>query len=81
MPKLTALTRWVGPELEACELTHFQREDINFEAAKREHSAYLTALSLICDEVVELPAIPEHPDGCFVEDAALVFDALLQQCV
>jgi dimethylargininase len=74
MSKLIALTRWVGPELEACELTHLQREGINFEAAEREHSAYLAALGQICDEVVELPALPDHPDGCFVEDAALVFD-------
>ena len=74
MPKLTALTRWVGPELIACELTHLDREALDFEAAEREHSAYLNALNQICDEVIELPALPEHPDGCFVEDAALVFD-------
>lgn len=74
MSTLTALTRWVGPELEGCELTHLRRDPINFEAAEREHSAYLAALGQICDEVVELPAISEHPDGCFVEDAALVFD-------
>ena len=74
MPKLTALTRWVGPELIACELTHLDREALDFEAAEREHSAYLNALNQICDEVIELPALTEHPDGCFVEDAALVFD-------
>jgi len=72
--KLTALTRWVGPELEACELTHFERAAIDPDAAHREHVAYLDALRELCDEVTELPALPEYPDGCFVEDAALVFD-------
>lgn len=74
MSKLTALTRWVGPELAACELTHFERTPIDPEAARAEHVAYLDALRGLCDEVIELPALPEHPDGCFVEDAALVFD-------
>ena len=74
MSKLTALTRWVGPELEACELTHFERAAIDPNAAHAEHVAYLRVLRELCDEVVELPALPEHPDGCFVEDAALVFD-------
>jgi len=72
--KLTALTRWVGPELEACELTHYERAAIDPAAARAEHVAYLDALREFCDEVVELPALCEHPDGCFVEDAALVFD-------
>jgi dimethylargininase len=72
--KLTALTRWVGPELEACELTHFERAAIDPKAAHAEHVAYLRVLRELCDEVIELPALPEHPDGCFVEDVALVFD-------
>ncbi|MCH2105482.1 MAG: dimethylargininase, partial [Planctomycetes bacterium] len=74
MPKLTALTRWVGPELEACELTHFEREAIDPDAAHAEHVAYLDVLRELCDEVIELPALTEHPDGCFVEDAAVVLD-------
>lgn len=74
MSKLTALTRWIGPELESCELTHFERATIDQEAAHLEHLAYLDALRDLCDEVVELPALPEHPDGCFVEDAAIIFD-------
>ena len=77
MSKLTALTRWVGPELEACELTHFERATIDADAAHSEHVAYLEVLRELCDEVVELPALPEHPGGCFVEDAALV----LKECV
>ena len=43
MSKLTALTRWVGPELEACELTHFERVTIAPVAAYAEHVAYLDA--------------------------------------
>ena len=74
MAKLTALTRWVGPELADCELTHYEREDIDADAAHTEHVAYLDTLREFCDEVVELPALSEHPDGCFVEDAAIVFD-------
>ncbi len=74
MSKLTALTRWVGPELEACELTHFKRATIDTDAAHAEHVAYLDVLRELCDEVVELPALSEFPDGCFVEDAALVLD-------
>lgn len=74
MAKLTALTRWVGPELAACELTHFERAIIDSDAAHAEHVGYLDALRELCDEVVELPALPEYPDGCFVEDAAIVLD-------
>ena len=74
MSKLTALTRWVGPELEACELTHFERAEIDPHAAHVEHVAYLDTLRGLCDEVLELPALSDHPDGCFVEDAAVVLD-------
>jgi dimethylargininase len=74
MGDLIALTRWVGPELATCELTHLGRAPIDTAAALAEHAEYLRALRELCDDVVELPALPEHPDGCFVEDAALVFD-------
>jgi len=74
MGKLTALTRWVGPELDTCELTHLGRSAIDPAAARAEHTAYLQVLRDLCDEVVELPAVAEYPDGCFVEDAALVFE-------
>ena len=66
MGDLIALTRWVGPELATCELTHLGRAPIDTAAALAEHAEYLRALREFCDDVVELPALPEHPDGCFV---------------
>src|SRR5262245_38895227 len=73
---VTALTRSVPPSINRCELTHLDREPIDYERAVREHAAYEDALRRVGCRVERLPDLPGHPDSVFVEDAALVVDGL-----
>ena len=69
-----AFTRAVSPRLADCELTHLQRTPIDVAKADAQHSAYERALEQAGYDVVRLPALPDHPDGVFVEDTALILD-------
>jgi dimethylargininase len=71
---LTAITRAPGSELPRCQLTHLQRQPLDWALAQRQHRAYQEALRRAGVEVVELPADPALPDGVFVEDTAVVLD-------
>lgn len=71
-----ALTREISPLLPRCELTHLERQPIDPDRAAAEHDAYEAALRALGVEVVRLPPAPEHPDGVFVEDAAVVLEEL-----
>lgn len=73
---LTAVTRAPGPELARCELTHLAREPIDIGRALAQHRAYQVALRDAGARVIELPTEPSFPDGVFVEDAAVVLDAI-----
>ena len=70
MPK--AFTRAVSPRLADCELTHLQRTPIDAGLAAEQHDEYERQLGLAGFEVVRLRDLPDHPDGVFVEDTALV---------
>lgn len=72
MPK--AFTRAVSPRLAECELTHLDRVPIDAAKAVAQHDAYEDALRKSGFEVIRLPDLPEHPDGTFVEDTALLLD-------
>ena len=67
-----AFTRAVSPKLANCALTHQQRVPINTATACKQHEAYERALRDAQLDVVRLPELPEHPDGVFVEDTALL---------
>ena len=69
-----AFTRAVSPRLAECALTHLQRVPIDAPAAARQHDAYEQALKDAGFEVIRLPDLPNHPDGVFVEDTALLLD-------
>ena len=71
---LMAITRSPGPELIRCELTHLERQPIDFERARAQHTAYRNMLRAAGSEVVELPADPALPDGLFVEDTAIILN-------
>jgi dimethylargininase len=73
---LVALTRPVSPSIERCELTHLAREPIDYDRALAQHHAYERVLAALGIDIVELPALPDSPDGVFVEDTAVVFDEL-----
>jgi dimethylargininase len=72
MPR--AFTRAVSPKLSKCELTHLDRVPIDTAKAAEQHDAYETALREAGYRVIRLPELPEHPDGAFVEDTALLLD-------
>ena len=72
MPR--AFTRAVSPKLSECELTHLQRIRIDPAKAIAQHAAYEKALRQAGYEVIRLPDLPDHPDGVFVEDTALILD-------
>jgi len=69
-----AFTRAVSPRLAECELTHLDRSPIDPARAAQQHDAYEAALRKAGFRVVRLPDLPDHPDGVFVEDTALLLD-------
>lgn len=71
-----AVVRGVPPSLARCELTYARREPIDLDRAVAQHSAYVELLRGLGLETVELPADPDLPDCCFVEDVAVVLDEL-----
>lgn len=73
---LMAITRGVSPNLGRCELAHLPRVAIDIALARAQHGAYKMALSGLGCRVVSLPAEPDLPDSVFVEDVAVVFDAI-----
>ena len=74
--RLVALTRSVPASIQNCELTHLAREPIDYARAVAEHDEYEAALERLGCRVQRLPDAPELPDSVFVEDTAVVFDAL-----
>lgn len=71
---LRALTRQVGENFAACELTFLDRQPIDVAKAMEQHLAYEACLAELGVDITSLPADPSFPDGVFVEDAALVLD-------
>ena len=73
---IVALTRSVPASIHRCELTHLEREPIDYARALREHEVYERCLAEMGCVVERLPDTPDLPDSVFVEDTALVFDDL-----
>jgi dimethylargininase len=67
-----AYTRQLSARLEACELSFIERAPIELAAARDEHAAYERTLLQCGLELHRLPALPECPDGVFVEDMAVL---------
>jgi len=68
----TAYTRALSPRLAECALTHLAAAPIDMARAEAQHAAYEEALADAGFAVIRLPALPDHPDGVFVEDTALI---------
>lgn len=68
----TAFTRAVSPRLAECETTQAFDAPIDPLRAIRQHAAYEDALIEAGFSITRLPALPEHPDGVFVEDMAIL---------
>lgn len=73
---MTALVRDVSPALASCELTFVERQPIDVARARAQHAAYCALLERIGCAVRFIEPAPAHPDGVFVEDAAVVLDEL-----
>ncbi|MBX7224183.1 MAG: dimethylargininase [Blastocatellia bacterium] len=73
---LLALTRHVSPNINQCELTHIDRQPIDYETAHRQHLEYEDCLRQAGCQVISLPPEPAFPDSVFVEDTALVLDEI-----
>lgn len=71
-----AIVRPVSRSIERCELTHVERQPIDFARAVEQHEEYVRALESLGCQIVRLPALDEHPDAVFVEDCALVLDEI-----
>lgn len=72
----TAIVREVSPSIALCELTHLERQPIDFARAAAQHDEYVRALDSLGCTVFRLPALDQHPDGVFVEDCAVVVDEI-----
>lgn len=68
----TAFTRAVSTRLADCALTHLERRPIDPARAIAQHVAYEVALVDAGCNIVRLPDLPDHPDGVFVEDTAIL---------
>ena len=73
---MIAFVRDVSPLLDRCELTHVSRTSIDLKLARKQHAKFAAELKELGVQVEQLPALPDHPDGVFVEDGAVVLPEL-----
>ena len=73
---LIALTRDVSPAIARCELTHLEREPIDWARAVEQHNGYERMLEQLGCIVQRLPSLPDNPDAVFVEDTAVALQEL-----
>jgi dimethylargininase len=73
---LKAITREVSSGFNRCELSYLNREVIDIDLAREQHSMYLECLSGLGCDVTCLPQEPNLPDSVFVEDTAVVLKDL-----
>jgi dimethylargininase len=71
-----AIVRPPSAQLARCELTHLARTPVDSEQASAQHAGYVQLLQTLGVELVWAPALPECPDGVFVEDTLVVIDGL-----
>ena len=71
-----AITRGVSPAIGACELTLLEREAIDIDNARAQHSLYEGILEELGCRVEHLDEEPGFPDSVFVEDIAVVLDEI-----
>ncbi|HXW73347.1 MAG TPA: arginine deiminase family protein [Steroidobacteraceae bacterium] len=69
---MLALVREISPDLARCELSFLERAAIDVARSREQHHAYTAALSALGCSLEWLPPLPQHADGVFVEDAAVV---------
>jgi dimethylargininase len=73
---MLAFVREVSPALAKCELTLLERAAIDVSQAQHQHAEYCDALRSLGCQLQWLRSLPEHADGVFVEDTAVVLPTL-----
>jgi len=73
MPAI-ALVRGISSSFAGALVQHAPSAPIDVATARRQHAAYVEALSALGYAVEALPADDRFPDGCFVEDVAVVHE-------
>jgi dimethylargininase len=73
---LVAVTRGVSPDIGHCELTHLEREPIDIDVARTQHTLYERVLEDLGCRIEHLADEPDFPDSVFVEDIAVVLGEL-----
>lgn len=76
-----ALVRKPDISISRCELTHVEREEIDFKLLLEQHNQYVSSLKKSGIQVHFLPDLPLSGDGVFVEDTALVLDEVAVICL
>lgn len=71
-----AITREVSPNIGRCEITLVDRQPIDVELARTQHTQYESVLAELGCQIKRLSAAPHLPDSVFVEDTAIVLDEL-----
>ena len=69
-----AITRGVSRSITACELTYRSREHIDYEKAASQLERYCRLLRKWDVDLMKMPANDTYPDGCFVQDTAIILD-------
>ena len=69
-----AITRGVSRRIDACQLTHRSREEVNYEKACSQFEQYCELLGRWGVDLMPVAASDSHPDCCFVQDTAVVLD-------
>ncbi|MGZ7042288.1 MAG: dimethylarginine dimethylaminohydrolase family protein, partial [Thermoanaerobaculia bacterium] len=67
-----AITKPVPPSINECELSHLERQPIDFGRAKQQHAEYERALEAIGFTIERLAIEADNPDSVFIEDTAVV---------
>lgn len=71
-PPRLAIVRALAPSYASCLREH--ASEIDVARARSQHAAYVAALVEAGVTVEHAPALPDQPDGVFVEDVAVVVD-------
>ena len=74
--KNISYVRKPSPHLGDGLVTHIERTEIDVDRAVEQWDNYCDALARCGWSLVEAPAVDEHPDGVFIEDAAVMFGKL-----
>lgn len=76
MKSFLALVREVTPAIVECELTHLEREPIDYARAVAQHQEYERLLARLGCQLQQITAQPTQADAVFIEDTAVVVDEL-----